>query len=53
MSEPNVERNRATAEECHTHARQARLAIDKEAWLKLAEDWTTLAEDALREPSDG
>ena len=53
MSEERFEKYRATADECQTHARQARLAIDKEAWLKLAADWTTRAEDALREPPDG
>jgi hypothetical protein len=53
MSEQNVERYRATADECQTHAQQARHAIDKEAWLKLAADWTTLAEHALRRPPDG
>jgi hypothetical protein len=53
MSEQSVERYRATADECQTHARQARLAIDKEAWLKLAADWTALAEHALRRSPDG
>ena len=53
MSEQNVERYRTTADECQTHARQARHAIDKEAWLKLAADWNTLAEDALRRRPDG
>jgi hypothetical protein len=46
MSEQSVERYRATADECQTHARQARLAIDKEALLKLAEHM-------LRRPPDG
>jgi hypothetical protein len=53
MSEPNVERYRATADECQTRARKARLALDKEAWLKLASDWNTLADDALRRRPDG
>ncbi|MDR6302551.1 hypothetical protein GGQ85_000222 [Nitrobacter vulgaris] len=53
MSEQSVERYRATANECQTHARQARLAIDKEAWLKLAADWTALAEHALQRSPDG
>jgi hypothetical protein len=53
MSEQNVERYRATADECETCARQARRAIDREAWLKLAADWNTLAEDALRRRPDG
>jgi hypothetical protein len=53
MSEPNVERYRATAEECQTCARRARLRVDKEAWLKLAADWATLAEHALQRPPDG
>jgi hypothetical protein len=51
--EQNVERYRATADECQTHAWQARLAIDKEAWLKLAADWNTFAEDALRRRPGG
>ena len=53
MSEQSVERYRATANECQTHARQARLAIDKEAWLKLAADWSALAEDAAQRRDDG
>jgi hypothetical protein len=53
MSEQKVERYRATADECQTYARQARLTIDKEAWLKLAADWNTLAEDALERRPDG
>jgi hypothetical protein len=53
MSEPNVERYRATADECQTRARKARLVIDREAWLMLAADWHTLADDALRRRPDG
>lgn len=48
MSEQNVERYLATADECQTHARRARLAIDKEAWLKLVADWNALAKEAQR-----
>ena len=36
MSEQNVKKYRATADEYQTHAEQARHAIDREAWLKLA-----------------
>ena len=53
LSEQKFEKYRATADECQTHARQARHAIDKDAWLKLAADWNTLAENAIREPPDG
>jgi hypothetical protein len=53
ISDQSVGRYRAIADECQTYARRARLAIDKEAWLKLAADWNTLAEDALRSRPDG
>ncbi|WP_425905457.1 hypothetical protein [Nitrobacter sp. TKz-YC02] len=53
MSEQNVERYRATADECQAHAEQARHAIDKEAWLKLAAEWIALADNTLRRRSNG
>lgn len=53
MSEQNVKKYRATADECQAHAEQARHAIDREAWLKLAAEWIALAEDALQRRSNG
>jgi hypothetical protein len=53
MSEQNVERYRAMADECPACAEQARYDLDKQAWLRLATDWNTLAEDALRRRPDG
>jgi hypothetical protein len=37
-------RYRQEAVECHKLAETARRQIDKEAWLRLASDWITLAE---------
>jgi hypothetical protein len=42
-------RYRQEAEECHKLAEAARTQIDKEAWLRLATDWITLAEGAEKE----
>jgi hypothetical protein len=42
MSEKDVERYRAKAAECLDQADRA-LGIEKEAWLKLAEQWIILA----------
>ncbi len=53
MSEQHVESYRATAGECQAQAEQARHAIDRAAWLKLAADWNALAEDALRRRPNG
>jgi hypothetical protein len=41
-------RYRAIAEECLARAEEARLAPDREAWLRLAADWNTLADDMMR-----
>jgi len=40
---------RQEAEQCHKLAETARTQIDKEAWLRLATDWITLAEGAEKE----
>ncbi|WP_439925269.1 hypothetical protein [Nitrobacter sp. JJSN] len=53
MSDQNIGRYRAIADECHAHAEQARYAPDREAWPKLAADWNALAEDVLRRGSNG
>jgi hypothetical protein len=45
MSDQNIGRYRAIADECYARAEQARHALDKEAWLKLATEWVMLAED--------
>jgi hypothetical protein len=44
----NAERYRREAEKCHAWAERVVSPLDKEAWLKLAEDWLKLAEDAVR-----
>jgi hypothetical protein len=41
-------RYRQEAEQCHQLAERARTQIDKEAWLRLATDWITLAEGAQK-----
>lgn len=46
-------RYRAIADECLARAEEARLAPDREAWLKLAADWNALAEDLMRRRIDG
>jgi hypothetical protein len=52
MSNQNIGRYRAIADECHAHAEQARHAPDRDARLKLAAEWTALAEDTLRRRSN-
>jgi hypothetical protein len=42
-------RYRQEAEQCHQLGERARTQIDKEAWLRLATDWITLAEGAEKE----
>ena len=46
MGETDVERYRSEAEQCRKLAEDARSQADKEAWLRLAADWLTLAENA-------
>jgi len=43
---PDIEPDkfRREAEECRRNAEQARNAIDREAWLRLAEDWMKFAQ---------
>jgi hypothetical protein len=53
MSDHNVGRYRAMADECCACAEQARYDLDRLAWLKLAGDWTTLADDAALRSRDG
>lgn len=52
VSDQNIGRYRATADECHAHAEQARHAPDRDAWLKLAAEWIALTEDTLRRRSN-
>ena len=46
MAENDAERFRGEAKECRRLAERATSPIDKEAWLRLAEDWFKLAEEA-------
>ncbi len=44
-SMPDIEQDkfRREAQECRQNAKQARSPVDREAWLRLAEDWLKLA----------
>jgi hypothetical protein len=42
----DVARFRKQAEEARDHANRAFSQLDKEAWLRIAEDWLTLAVSA-------
>jgi hypothetical protein len=54
MTENDVQRFRGEAKECRRLAERANSPIDKEAWLRLAEDWIKLAEEAeKRRPAGG
>jgi hypothetical protein len=46
MAEEDAERFREEAEECRKEADQALSPLDREAWLKLAADWSRLAQQA-------
>ena len=48
--ETPAQRYRREAEECELHAHKAIKAADRAAWLKLAADWTKLAESAELNP---
>jgi hypothetical protein len=50
MGETDAERFRRESKECRELATNAINHVDKEAWLRLAADWTRLAEDAERHP---
>ena len=43
MSDDYAARFRKQAEECRAHAANAVNPIDKEAWLRLAEEWLKMA----------
>jgi hypothetical protein len=40
-------------DECRAQAEQARYGFDKEAWMRLAADWTALANDMQRRRGNG
>lgn len=46
MSEPNADRFQREADECLRLAELAFSKVDREAWLRLAADWISLAEGA-------
>jgi uncharacterized alpha-E superfamily protein len=46
MSDIEPDKFRREAEECRRNAEQARNPIDREAWLRLAEDWMELVRRA-------
>jgi hypothetical protein len=41
----NTNKFRHEAEDCRRNARQAANPIDRESWLRLADDWMKLARD--------
>ena len=47
-SQTNAERFRKEAEECRELAEKAMSPLDQEAWVRLAEDWLKLAQEAER-----
>jgi hypothetical protein len=53
LSERNIARYRAIADECHARAEHARYVLGKEAWLRLAADWNALAAAVARRSRDG
>ena len=53
MTENDVQRFRSEAKECRRLAEQATSRIDKQAWLRLAEDWIKLAEETEKRRSAG
>ena len=44
MSSDDADRYRKQAEECRQQARKAVSPLDKEAWLRVAEEWLKLAQ---------
>lgn len=46
MSEQDVRRFRARAQECLDQAERVSSQLDREAWLKLAEQWIMLAQQS-------
>ena len=46
MSDSDIARFRAQAEECRTQAEHSVRDTDKQAWLRMAGEWTKLAQDA-------
>ncbi|WP_187436980.1 hypothetical protein [Bradyrhizobium rifense] len=46
MSEQDVARFRAQADECRRQVERAINPLDKEAWLRLASEWIKLAQKA-------
>ena len=48
MSDADIARFRAQAKECQDQADRSIRAVDKEAWLRMANEWLRLAQDAER-----
>jgi hypothetical protein len=48
MSDQDIARFRAQAEECRRQAEHSVREADKAAWLRMAGEWTQLAQDAER-----
>ena len=48
MSEQDIARFRAQAEECCQQAERAQNPLDKESWLRLAGEWIKMAQENER-----
>ena len=48
VSDQHIAIYRAKAEECRKQAENSLSSFDKEAWLRLAEDWTKMAQEIGR-----
>jgi hypothetical protein len=46
MSDQDIAKFRAKAEECRLQAEHSFTVADKETWLRMAEEWIKLAQDA-------
>jgi hypothetical protein len=46
MSNADIARFRAQADECREYAERAINPLDKESWLRLAGEWTKMAQAA-------
>ena len=53
MSDADIARFRAQAEECRLQAGRSKGTSDKEAWLRMAGEWIKLAEDAEKRRPNG
>ena len=48
VSDQDIARYKNKAEECRQQAEKSLSSLDKESWLRLAEDWTKMAQEVER-----